>query len=95
MVSEKGGMEIEKNREYHDRYSRAVGNPMRREILRVLVQGEATIEELEPLVGLEREALEWHLQILERGYCVRKEIKQERAVYRITQEGRVVDYLQK
>jgi DNA-binding transcriptional ArsR family regulator len=71
----------------------AVNSPVRREILRVLMNDEASVQILRRRTGLDEETLEWHLSILEHGRCVTKEDKDGVVVYRITQEGRVVDYM--
>ena len=97
-MSEKGsktvGRSIEETRQYHTRYLRAINSPLRREILRALKKGYATIEDLQSSTGLDNETLKWHLNVLEHGFCVEKAIKQGKLVYKLTQEGRVVDYLE-
>ena len=85
---------IEENRLYHTRYLRAINSPLRREILRALNEGCATIEDLQSSTGLDNETLKWHLSVLEHGFCVEKDIKKGKLVYRLTKEGRVVDYLE-
>jgi DNA-binding transcriptional ArsR family regulator len=84
---------IEKTREYHERYLRAVNNPIRKAILEALKESCATVEELRLKTGLDSGTLQWHLSILEHGFCVEKEIKQEKTVYKLTKEGKVIDYL--
>lgn len=86
---------MEETKEYHLRYLRAVNNPLRREILRALKEGEATIDDLTSITRLDAKVLDWHLSILEHGFCVEKEVKEEGTVYRLTQEGKVVDYVDK
>ena len=85
---------IEENRLYHTRYLRAINSPLRREILRALNEGCATIEDLQSKTGLAKINLEWHLSVLEQGFCVEKDLKQGKLVYKLTQEGKVVDYLE-
>lgn len=85
---------IEETRLYHERYLRAINSPLRRRILRVLKESSATLEELASKTGLSDETLKWHLNILEHGFCVEKENRQGKLVYKITQEGRVVDYVE-
>jgi len=85
---------IEETRQYHTRYLRAINSPVRREILRALKKGYATIEDLQSSTGLDKADLEWHLSVLEQGFCVEKDIKQGKLVYRLTQEGKVVDHLE-
>jgi len=67
---------------------------MRRKILRVLKEGPKSIEELLSKTGLEDEALKWHLDILEHGFCVEKKTDSGKLLYKLTQEGRVVDYME-
>jgi len=85
---------IEETRQYHARYLRAINSPLRREILRALKKGYATVKDLQSSTGLDNNTLKWHLSILEHGLCVEKDIKQGKLVYKLTQEGRVVDYLE-
>ena len=85
---------IEKTRKYHERYFRALNNPLRREILKGLKEGCKTFEDLQSKTSLDNEALKWHLSILEHDFCVEKEIKQGKLYYRLTQEGRIIDYLE-
>ena len=97
-MSEKGsktvGRSIEETRQYHTRYLRAINSPLRREILKALKKGYATIEDLQSSTGLNNDTLKWHLSVLEHGFCIEKAIKQGKLVYKLTQEGRVVDYLE-
>lgn len=88
------GKSIEETRQYHTRYLRAINSPLRREILRALKEGYATIEDLQSSTGLDDDSLKWHLSVLEHGFCVEKDIKQGKQVYKLTQEGRVVDYME-
>ncbi len=88
------GNSIESTRLYHELYLRAVSNPLRRKILRVLKEGSASIEEISSKTGIEKVALKWHLDTLEHGFCVEKENINGKWLYKLTQEGRVVDYLE-
>jgi DNA-binding transcriptional ArsR family regulator len=85
---------IERTRLYHERYLRAVNSPLRREILTALKEGCETIEDLESKTGLDKDTLEWHLSVLEHGFCVEKNNKEGKPAYRLTREGRIVDYLE-
>jgi DNA-binding transcriptional ArsR family regulator len=85
---------IEDTKQYHERYLLAINNPLRRKILRALNEGDATIEDLESRTRLDKENLTWHLSILEHGFCVEKHNKQGKVIYKLTQEGRVVDYME-
>jgi len=83
---------IEESREYHKQYLRAISNP-RRKILRAIKEGYITFEDLQSRIGLNIKALNWHLNILERGLCIEKYEKEGEIVYKLTQEGKVVEYL--
>ena len=81
-------------RQFHERYLRAMNNPLRRKILGILNKGNATFEELEAKTGLNETALKWHLDVLEHGFCIEKEEKRELLIYKLTQEGRVVNHIE-
>jgi len=88
------GDSLEETKEYHLRYLRAINNPLRREILRALKDGDATLETLQSMTELDARTLEWHLSILEHGFCVEKEVRDGETFYKLTQEGKVVDYVE-
>jgi DNA-binding transcriptional ArsR family regulator len=85
---------IEDTKQYHERYLMAINSPLRRKILRALDEGDATVEDLQSRTRLDKENLTWHLSILEHGFCVEKDNKQGKVIYKLTQEGRVVDYME-
>jgi predicted transcriptional regulator len=87
------GRSMKEEKEYHTRYLRAINNPMRRKILRRLKSGCKTIMNLKSDMGLDTTILKWHLDILEHGFCVEKDIKNGDITYKLTQEGEVVNYL--
>ena len=87
------GESIEETKQYHTRYLRAINSPLRRRILRALKKGATTAEELQSSTGLDSETLKWHLSVLEHGFCIEKDMEQGRQVYKLTQEGEVVDYM--
>ena len=84
---------IEETRLYHLRHLRAINNPLRRKILRVLNEENTIIEQLECKMSLDKATLKWHLDRLEHGFCVEKQVKHGKLVYILTQEGKVVDFL--
>jgi len=84
----------EQTKLYHRRYLLAVNSPLRRQILKVLKKGSASVDQLRRETKLDRAALEWHLSFLEHGSCVEKTQVQGHLVYTLTQEGKVVDYLE-
>jgi len=85
---------MDETREYHIRYLRAINNPLRREILKTLKNGPATVEDLLSSIKLDEETLKWHLNVLENGFCIEKDVKQGKLAYKLTKEGRVIDYLE-
>ncbi|MBO8179906.1 MAG: helix-turn-helix transcriptional regulator [Archaeoglobus sp.] len=85
---EKYSDSIEKSRIYHERYHKAVANPVRKEILKMIAEGKSEEEIMEKL-NLSKKELDYHLKILEWGFCVeRKDGK-----LRITKEGEVIEHL--
>ena len=84
---------IEETRLCHLRYLRAINSPLRRKILRILNEDPSAIENLQVKLNLDKATLKWHLDILEHGFCIEKQVKQGKLVYMLTQEGEVVDFL--
>jgi len=64
-----------------------------KKILREIKEGCITLEDLQSRIGLNIKALNWHLSILERGFCIEKNEKEGESVYKLTQEGKVINYL--
>ena len=89
------GESSEETKEYHTRYLRAVNNPVRRRILWALREGDATIEALSSKTGMDIGSLEWHLKILEYGFCVEREERNGETFYKLTKEGKVVEYVER
>jgi DNA-binding transcriptional ArsR family regulator len=81
-------------KERHLKYFRAVSNPLRRDILKALEGGEATIDTLQSKTNLDGKALEWHLDILQHALCVEKESRGAEVFYKITKQGRIVDHFE-
>jgi DNA-binding transcriptional ArsR family regulator len=88
------GGSMEETKERHRRYLRAVNSPLRRRILRALKEGSGTMESLEALLGVDAKNLEWHMQMLEDGYCVERVERDGVTRYVLTKEGLVVDYVE-
>ena len=86
---------MEETKERHTRYLRAVQNPIRRNILRSMQKGNVTIEAISNDTDLDAKSLEWHIKMLEQGYCVERYEKKGKTVFKLTKEGQVVDYLDK
>lgn len=89
------GDSMEETKEYHVRYLRAINSPIRRGILRALKEGDMTLDEIASKTGLDVKTVGWHVAILEHGFCVQKVEGEAATVYTITQEGKVVDYVDK
>ena len=89
------GMTMEETKEYHLRYLRAINNPLRRTILRTLKDGKAEVGDLASALELDERTLNWHMDILVYGFCVEKEEKDGVTIYNITDEGKVVDFVDK
>uniref|UniRef100_A0A7C3MEL6 ArsR family transcriptional regulator n=1 Tax=Archaeoglobus fulgidus TaxID=2234 RepID=A0A7C3MEL6_ARCFL len=85
---EKYSDSIEKSRIYHERYHKAVANPVRKEILKLIAEGK-TEEEITDILKLSRRELDYHLKTLEWGFCIEK--KDGRWI--ITKEGEIVEHL--
>ncbi|MCS7130261.1 MAG: helix-turn-helix domain-containing protein [Archaeoglobaceae archaeon] len=79
---------IEKSKEYHERYHKAVSHPIRKEILKLILKG-LNEEEIARILKLSRAELEYHLQVLIQGFC----IKRVDGKLVVTQEGMVVEFL--
>jgi DNA-binding transcriptional ArsR family regulator len=84
---------MENVKELHREYFEAISNPLRREILKAMEDGEVTIEAIRSRTGLDGKTLEWHLDILEHALCIKKENRNGEIFYNITKEGKIVDRL--
>jgi predicted transcriptional regulator len=89
------GDSMEETKERHLRYLRAMNSPIRRTILRELRTNPTTLVDLKARTGFDEKTLSWHLEILEWGYCVEKQMKDANVYYVLTKEGSVVDYVDK
>jgi predicted transcriptional regulator len=79
---------LEENALYHRRYHAAVSNPLRRKILMLIAKG-CTKSEIAGKLNLSEEKLDYHLRILEKGFCIKREGQR----FRLTKEGKVIYYL--
>ncbi|MCS7144468.1 MAG: helix-turn-helix domain-containing protein [Archaeoglobaceae archaeon] len=79
---------IEKSKEYHERYHRAVNHPIRKEILKLILKGLSE-DEIAKILKLSRSEFDYHLQVLIQGFCV----KRVDGKLVVTQEGMVVEFL--
>ena len=88
------GGSMEETRERHRLYLRAVNHPLRRRMLRALKEGCETIDCLEERLGVDANTLDWHMSMLEHGFCVERVEEDGVARFVLTQEGLVVDYVE-
>lgn len=79
---------IDKSRVYHERYHKAVANPVRKKILRMISEGKSE-EDIMSELRISRKELDYHLKILEWGFC----IERDENGWKITKEGEIIDYL--
>ena len=86
---------MEETKQRHRRYLRAVNNPIRRKILRSIEKGKTNIVSISDDIGTDEKTLSWHLRILENGFCIERTTLGDHEEYKLTQEGRVVDFLDK
>ena len=93
-ISEETSNSEVKMKQVHELYLRAINNPLRRKILSALKENNSTIEELAVNTGLDESTVRWHLNVLESGLCVEKEDKQGNTLYKLTQFGKVIDYME-
>jgi|Deesub1362A_J573_1020465.scaffolds.fasta_scaffold00263_11 predicted transcriptional regulator len=81
---------LEKSKEYHNRYHIAVSSPVRRKILKLIAEGRSEEEILE-ILKLSKKQLDYHLEILEWGFCIHREGNR----WVVTKEGEIIHYLEK
>jgi DNA-binding transcriptional ArsR family regulator len=86
---------IEENRKYHRNFFLAINNPLRRRILRAIQDGYTTIDALQSITNLEIKILEWHLSYLEHCLCIERKNLNGTQEYKLTQEGEIINYLEK
>ena len=82
---------MEDTKDRHRRYMRSIQHPIRREILRAMERGASTMDDFVRELGEEPKVLDWHLKSLEHGFCIERVGER----FTLTQEGRIVDYLDK
>ena len=87
--------DMETTKERHRRYLMAMNNPIRRRIIRAILEGKATEEDLIDATGLDSRTLDWHIKILEHGYCIEREKNGAIVIFKVTREGKVIDFMEK
>jgi predicted transcriptional regulator len=89
MPSKTVGHTLEETRDRHRRYLRAINNPMRRKILRSIKDGNQVTTSISTDTGIDEKTVGWHIRVLMDSYC----IEEHGDSYALTQEGLVVDYM--
>jgi predicted transcriptional regulator len=87
--------DMETTKERHRRYLMAMNNPVRRRIVRSIQNGDENLVDLMKATGLDEKTLDWHLKILEHGYCIEKKMYNDVIHFEVTREGKVIDFLDK
>ncbi len=87
------GETMEETKDRHRRYMRAIQHPIRRDIIRAMERGLATLEEFEEELGIEAKVLGWHLKTLEHGFCVERIGEGDGLRFALAKEGKIVGYL--
>ncbi|MEJ2251578.1 MAG: hypothetical protein P8Y70_17270 [Candidatus Lokiarchaeota archaeon] len=92
------GKTIDGSKYFHSLYLKAVNHPIRREILRI-VNENVTISKKELLEILKKEEIlsdenifTYNIDFLKRAFCIETEEKEGSVYYKITQEGKVIEY---
>jgi DNA-binding transcriptional ArsR family regulator len=65
----------------------AISHPGRREILRLVLDGELTVNDLAERVGISQPAASQHLRVLREAGLVRGRVDGRRRLYRVDAEG--------
>ena len=87
--------DMETTKERHRRYLMAINNSIRRKIIRAILEGETTERDLIQATGIDPKTLDWHIRILEHGYCIERIRQDDLLFFKVTQEGKVIDFMDK
>ena len=90
---------LDGSREYHALYLRAVNHPIRKEILTIInklnkISRSSLFEFLyEKKLLTEYSVLDYNIDFLLKALCIERELVDEKIYYKITQSGKVIEYL--
>jgi len=90
---------VEGSRYIHDVYLKAVNHPVRREILKILnIYGQSSEDNLhqklkEKNLIKDKKNLIYNLDYLKKAYCIEKIERDGKVFYKITKNGRIIEYL--
>ena len=96
---EEFGKTIEGNKYLHSIYARAVGHPIRREILNIVNKAKRISKDdllenlLESKIIKDEYIFNYNMDYLIKAFCIEKIEDEGKIYYEITQSGQVVDYL--
>lgn len=93
---------LEANRYIHDAYLKAINHPVRRKVLKLILQAEDPLNEDEIFRKLkeqdlitERDNLKYNLDYLLKAFCIEKISNNDQISYKLTQSGKIIEYLKK
>lgn len=93
---------LEANRYIHDTYLKAINHPIRREILKLFINKDKPLSKNYIFNQLkkrdlitERETLNYNLDYLLKAFCIQKISEREQDKYKLTQSGKIIEYLDK
>jgi len=92
---------LDGNKYLHSLYLKAVNHPIRRSILEIVNMEEtipkATLFELLKQKGVvqDKSSFEYNLDYLKKAFCIEIDTESEELLIKITQSGKVVEYLDK
>lgn len=87
--------DMETTKERHRKYLRAINNPIRRKIIRAILDGNKEYKNLRDATGIDSKTLDWHIRILEDGYCIERKNYGDFVSFEVTREGKVIDFMDK
>ena len=96
---EEFGKTLEGNKYLHSIYAKAVGHPIRREILNIVNKAKSILKDdlIEKLLvsGIieDEDIFNYNMDYLIKAFCIEKIENEGKIYYEITQSGKVVDYL--
>jgi hypothetical protein len=93
------GKSMEGSRYFHSLYLKAVNHPIRREILTIISKKEKISKSelmrhlMEKNIVDDESVFQYNIDFLKKALCLEIEELENETYYKITQEGRVIDYL--
>ena len=91
---------IEGNQKFHDIYLKAINNPFRREVLKIInKEGQLSQQNLLEILNnkdykYDINILKYNLDYLIKAFCIEVIIVDNNKYYQITQSGKIVEFLE-